>query len=131
MANTGEIRRATRRAVGWSLGIALACALAAGWRSEIVAAGIVLGGASGALGLWLMQRRLETIASVPKERLQRTIFEWMGVRMVIYAVAFGAAYAIDRVHTYGLLGAVAGMLVFRGVFIGMTLFQNRRRKNAA
>jgi hypothetical protein len=92
---------------------------------------MVLGAASGALGIGLMQRRLETIGAVPAERLQRTIYEWMGVRMVIYAIAFGVAYALDRVHTYGLVGAVVGMLVFRGMFIGLTLAYHRRRKDAA
>lgn len=126
--NFQEAQRRTRRTLGWSLAAGVVCAVAAYTKSPVFAYGILLGTASGALGLWLMQRRLETIGTIPAERLQRTIYEWMGVRMVIYAIAFGVAYALDRVQTYGLVGAVAGMLVFRGVFIGVTLFYHRRHK---
>lgn len=122
-----EAKRRTLRSVVWALAAGATAALGACAKSPVFASGMVLGTASGALGLWLMQRRLETIGSIPPDRLQRTIYEWMGVRVVIYAIAFGVAYFLDRAHTYGLVGAVAGMLLFRGVFIGATLLYHRRR----
>jgi len=122
------VQRVTRRNIWWSLAAGLACALGALPMSLVVAEGMALGAVSGALGIGMMQRRLRGLGSIPSDRLQRTIYEWMVARMGIYAVAFGLAYSLDRIRTYGLLGAVAGMLVFRTIFIGVTVVTQRRMR---
>lgn len=117
-----------QRNLWWSLGLGMVCALGTLPINIVVGEGAVLGVASGALGLSMMGRRLRALGSIPSERLQRTIYEWMAVRMGVYAVAFSLAYMLDRTHMYGLLGAVGGMLAFRFVFIGVTVVMQRRSR---
>ncbi len=78
-----------------------------------LAHGVLLGGIGGALGFWLMARRISRVASEEPSKLQSVALRWMCVRTVLYGVILYRAYTLDLDSGYGLIGAAGGLLLVK------------------
>jgi len=118
MELNAPVRRLRILAVQLSLGTLAVCAiLAYAMFGQVVAQGLLLGGLSGTLAFWLLARNLEKVATQGVQNLPLQAARWTVVRMVIYGLALGRAYFLDRETYHGLIAAVVGLFVIRGVMI--------------
>jgi len=85
------------------------------------AGGVLLGSGAGTLAFWGTARHTGIAVASPN-RLKFSIQIWGLLRFLLYALAFAAAYRIDRVRWSGLVGAVGGLLIPFAViaFLGFT-----------
>lgn len=117
----------------WRRTLGVACAVmgvgivvAVGF-APLVGVGMVLGGASGAAGFWLLAQTLWRLTGAPTERLSAYLHRSLYRRLLIYAAALIPAYVLDRTGLHAFAGAVGALLVTRYLllFLGLRGFMGR------
>lgn len=74
------------------------------------AVGVLLGSGAGTLAFWATARSAGIAVASPNA-LKSSLRIWGLLRFLLYALAFAAAYRLDRVKCSGLIGAVGGLLI--------------------
>ena len=108
-----ELNRMRVLGVRVAAGLVAVCTVTAAYFSLPVAAGLLLGGAAGIAGFWMLAVRVGRLAQAGAASQQLFSLRGTLLRLGLYAVALGAAYAVDRERFHGLIAAVAGMLLMR------------------
>lgn len=108
--------------LGW-----MAAAVIAYW-DTVCAVGVAAGTTAGVTAWVLLIRRLQRLGSIAAQRVSAEMYASLFLRLSIYAVGFGLAYAVDRSTNRGLLAALLSLLVLRAVVLiaGVFILQPRK-----
>ncbi|HNR32543.1 MAG TPA: ATP synthase subunit I [Candidatus Hydrogenedentes bacterium] len=110
-----ELKRMRRWMSG--LGSATLAVSVAGtaWFDTAAVAGLLLGGAAGLVGFWLLATRVERLRGRMPQHPERFWAVWTAARFGLYAAALLASWFIDPARLYALIAAAAGLLLMQPV----------------
>ncbi|GMV99735.1 MAG: hypothetical protein AMXMBFR84_08740 [Candidatus Hydrogenedentota bacterium] len=111
------------RALGLIVLATVGVAVAALTISPTAAQGVVVGGLSGAIALWLMARQMTRFPTLPKEAIAAHVYRSSFIRILLYGLALMVSFFMDTQAMFGLLGAVVGILITHVVLVLFGLAQ--------
>lgn len=122
-----ELKRMRVLGSGVAAALVMVSAGVSAWFDLTVAVGWLLGGTAGIASFWLLAVRVARMAQAGTAA--ETFFTLRGtlLRLAIYAVALGAALAMDRERYHALIAAVAGLLLMRPALI-LVVFAGLRKR---
>lgn len=106
------------------LGLLLTMVLAIGGYAlePALGKGLLGGGIAGVLAFWILARRTEKLATLPREKIHSVTYAWTAGRLVFYGIVLVWAYRLDPDSLRGVLGATVGLFIIQGVvlLLGLT-----------
>lgn len=123
-----RVRRFRTKVIAYSAILTTIAAVAAYPFNPVISHGVVLGGLAGLAGFWLMARSVGKFASIAPSRVKFSVYTGTFTRVLLYALAIGRAYTLDREDMVGVLSALGGIFTVRWIILvlGITSLGRRR-----
>ncbi len=98
--------------------------------SHAAAFGILGGGIAGTLSFWIIALKVEKLAKRTDKGISSLPVGWNVARFILDGIVLYWAYTLDQQQFNGILAAVAGLFIVRGVqvFLGMTGLDQKKGK---